>query len=1054
MSLPTYRLGGQPCTGAAETILQSIRSAEQLALDWDLGERIKPKHLAEWVEGSAISAGIAEQALESIAGEQQVLAFLKPKAINAHRTYAGAMPMNKWARTARQRYAKPCAGGWLAYGHAPIEGGELVPVTYKPDQPRRNDGGDPIKYERPSGSRPVPYLAPLDLASAEKIAARAGLALPVELRLQPWRPWSAWRWLLAQPAVELCVDEGEKKSAAACSAGWLTIGLAGIYGGCPRPRDASGQPWGSPALIAELTWLKTIRPKGSPLTIAFDASEKPRGVLDVRRARRRLGRLLAADGHAVAIREMVQPEGATTFVKGTDDLLAHGGAEALAALPVVPLDLWLRESSEAALRARLVHAFSLDGGRRQRTVARHFVAADIPPAERARLVALIGGMGSNKTGAVADRIRSRTAKAFSVTHRRSLADDQGRRFDLVVLREGEVRGAMYDGFTMADDLAPDHLERMAAEQTGFVTVVDSFHPGGSCELRPEDCAGALLFIDEGDAFLRHVLMAQTAIARHRSEALANLAACCRVAAQVVLAGAQLDELTLDAFESMCGDGTKAQVVRSTLRPAAGREALLLQYGEELLEEAHKLARDRRPFLFHTGSKAAKSKWSPRCLARKLRKWWPSVRILEMDSETIRDPDHPAAAAILNPQRLLDYDVVLATPVLETGFSIEDPAGHFAAVLGHTSGHTTPAAFVQSLGRLRSDAPRYLWCSASGARIGNGSTFSDEIERGKVEHAAALAEHLVDAGEQIGEPAAFLALWSRAAADQNWQAGHYRHAVDVLLGAEGYGVDRFHCSECAGEPEARRFYREELEEARDETVRTETEAVAATPLPERKELEDLEKRQRLTAEQRRQIERGRIERDLGLPNPSAEQVALVRDGGAEKALLHLLLIDEQARAQWQRQAEKELAPSQRQLAPDLTRALAPWGRAKALAGMAQVHELLGLAGTGQTVTMAAFESWHATVIEQRRRWRECFGFDPGDGEEGGTTTRTFVAAILRALGFDLQRIKRRSLQESSSGERKLYWHYEVVDALLPLGREQVQRHQARSLAATDPVSFSL
>jgi hypothetical protein len=1052
MSLPKYRLGGQPCAIAADASLPPTRSAEQLALAWDLGETIKPNHLAEWVEGSAISAGIAEQALESIAGEQQVLAFLKPKAINAHRTYGGAMPMNKWARTARQRFAKPCAGGWLAYGHAPIEGGELVPVTYKPDQPRRNEAGDPIKYERPGGSRPVPYFAPLDQASAERIAARSGLVLPVELLLA-WDPWSAWRWLLTQPAVELCLDEGEKKAAAACSAGWLTIGLAGIYGGCPRPRDANGQAWGSPALVAELAWLKAARPKGAPLTIAFDASEKPRGVLDVRSARRRLGRLLAADGHAVNIREMVQPEGARAFVKGTDDLLAHGGAEALAALPVVPFDLWLRESSEAALRARLVHAFKLDG-RRHRLIDRHFDAADIPPAARARLVALIGGMGSNKTGAVADRIRSRSGKTFSVTHRRSLADDQGRRFDLVVLREGEVRGAMFDGFTMADNLAPDHLERMAAEQDGFVTVVDSFHPGGSCELRPEDCAGALLFIDEGDAFLRHVLMAQTAIARHRSEGLANLAACCRAAAQVVLAGAQLDEITLDAFERMCGDGTKAHVVESTLRPAAGREAVLLRYGEELLEEAHKLAKDRRPFMFHTGSKAAKSKWSPRCLARKVRQWWPSARILEMDSETIRDPDHPAAAAILNPQRLLDFDVVLASPVLETGFSIEDPAGHFAAVLGHTSGHTTPAAFVQSLGRLRSDAPRYLWCSASGARIGSGSTFPDEIERAKIEHAAALAEHLVDAGEQIGDPAAFLALWSKAAADQNWQAGHYRHAVDVLLGAEGYGVDRFHCSECAGEPEARRFYREELEEARDETVRDETEAVAATPLPDRKDLEDLEKRQRLTAEQRRQIERGRIERDLGLPNPSAEQVALVRDGGAEKALLHLLTVDSQVRTQWKRQAEKDLAPSQRQLAPDLTRALAPWGRAKALAGMAQVHELLGLVGTGRTVTMAAFESWHAKAIEQRHRWRELYGFDPGDGEEGGTTTRTFVAAILRVLGFELQRIKRRSVQASISGERKLYWHYEVIDALLPLSREQVQQHQARSLAATDPVSFPL
>jgi hypothetical protein len=527
-----------------------------------------------------------------------------------------------------------------------------------------------------------------------------------------------------------------------------------------------------------------------------------------------------------------------------------------------------------------------------------------------------------------------------------------------------------------------------------------------------------------------------------------------VAAQVVLAGAQLDEITLDAFERMCGDSTKAQVVRSTLRPAAGREAVRMRYQEDLWQQARNLASDRRPFIFHTGSKAAKSQWSPRCLARKVRKWWPSARILEMDSETIRNPDHPAAAAILNPQLLLDYDVVLTSPVLETGFSIEDPAGHFAAVLGHTNGHTTPAAFVQSLGRLRSDAPRYLWCSASGARIGNCSTFSDEIERGKVEHAAALAEHLVDAGEQIGDPAAFLSLWSRVAADQNWQAGHYRHAVDVLLGAEGYGVQHRDEAGCKAARLLRQAIREELKEARDETVRDETEAVAATPLPERKELEDLEQRQRLTAEQRRQIERGRIERDLGLPNPSAEQVALVRDGGAEKALLHLLTVDEQARAQWKRQAEKDLAPSQRQLAPDLTRALAPWERATLLAGKADVHELLVLVGTGRTVTMAAFESWHAKAIEQRLRWRERFGFDPGDGREGGTTTRTFVAAILRSLGFDLQRTDRRSVQESSSGERKTYWHYEVIDALQPLGRQQVQGHQARSLAATDPVSFSL
>lgn len=1153
--------------------LSQLASIRQLPLQWDAEPRTKPQHLAEWTTGSAVSPAIAELALESIAGMHQVLGFLNPRKLGRNFGYE-----TKPVQAARQHYASPCRGGWLAAGHAPLEGGVLVPVTFKPDHARLGQDRKPIKYERPAGSSPLPYFAPLDAGAYEAIAARAGLTPPPFVS-----SWSAWCWLLAQPAIEICIDEGEKKAAAGCSHGWLTIGLAGIWNGCPKPKDASGQPFGAPTLVAELQWLREVRPAGAPLTIAFDASDKPRGRVAIRKARRTLARLLLEHGHQVHIREMVQPAGAVDFVKGTDDLLVHGGADALAALPVVPLKQWLDATSKQAISDHLLQPFKTEG-RKHRTIARHFKASDLPDAE---LVALVGGMGSNKTGAMAGRadrpqhqlrqvaaagcdgackgnpgpggwgavlrfnddsaieigghdsattnnrmellaavellevlrdlqlasglvidtdskyvcngfdqwlpnwkrsgwrtstgepvknadlwqrlddLRSvgvsfrwvkghnghainercdQIASAFaagqspalrtaphassasadrlvSITHRRSLADNQGQRFGLAVKREGQVLHALEQSQA---DLR--QVGDLLAEHEGFVTVADSSYIGGSGELTPDHCRGAVLFIDEADAFLRHCLTSQTAIAKHRCEVLANLAACVAAASQVVLAGAHIDETTLQAFETMRGNGAKAHIIESTLQPAAGRSVTLHRKVEDLLQQLRNLATSRRPFVFHTGSKQTSSKMAPANLARLVRRWWPDARVLELTAETIRDPGHPAAAAIEDPQRLLAFDVVVATPVLETGFSIEDPQQHFAAVLGHTSGHTLPQAFVQSLGRLRSPVQRHIWCSASGSRVGNGAPVVDELERCKLDHAEAVARlHLVDAGEACGDAGRYLRWWSELAADQNWLAAHYRHAVAVLLEREGYAVDR---RDLIGSDTGTELV-ELLTEDRDAVVAEDTAAVAAAPAPDADQLELLEQRQRLTAEQRRMVERGRIERDLGLPAPNAAQVAASRNGAYGKMLQHLLVVDANARKQWQQHAVANLTPSQRRFAPDTTKALAPGTRATALAQMPWLLKLLDLAGTGKTVIGFDYLQHHETAKAQSRQWREVFGFDPSSG-----TVRTFVAQMLALLGFKLQRTSRRE----HAGER-VWWHYEVVDDLAVLDRREVLQHLA-------------
>lgn len=986
--------------------LSNLAPIGQLPIRWEDEARTLAEHLAEWTAGSAISAAIAEQALESIAGMHQVLGFLQPAALGRNLGYA-TRPVQR----ARQRFAAPIRGGWLASGHAPLEGGQLVPVAFKPDHARLGDNGKLVKYERPAGSAPLPYFAPLDAAAYEAIAARAGLTAPAFVS-----SWSAWCWLLAQPAVELVVDEGEKKAAAGCSHGWLTIGLAGIWNGCPRPKDAAGVAFGAPVLVAELAWLRSIRPTGAPITIAFDASDKPRGRIDIRNARRRLGRLLADDGHQVRIREMVQPAGAASFIKGTDDLLVTGGADALAALPVVSFDQWLKASNQQAIADHLLHPFKTKH-RQHRTVERHFRAGDVPTG--AELVALVGGLGSNKTGAVAELTSTR--RLVSITHRRSLADNQGMRFGLAVKREGQVLHALEQSQA---DLR--QVGNLLADHEGFVTVADSSYIGGSGELTPDHCRGAVLFIDEADAFLRHCLTSQTAIAKHRCEVLTNLAACVAAADQVLLAGAHIDELTLQAFEAM--RGCRCTVIESTLCTAAGRDVVMHRTVEQLLQQLRNLASHRQPFIFHTGSAEDESAMGPATIARHVRRWWPDARILEISGATAKDQNHPAAAAIADPSLLLRFDVVVATPVLETGFSIEDPAGHFRAVLGHTSGHVMPQAFVQSLGRLRTGAPRYVWCNHTGSRIGNGAPVADEIERTKLDHAGRLAlVHMHEAGDLTGDASRFVRWWSELAAEQNWLAGSYRHAVATLLEREGYAVDRRDLVAHDGGTELVDL----LKEDRDETVAIATAAVAATPAPDAGQLEKLEQRQRLTAEQRRMRERGRIERDLGIANPTAKQVAASRNGAYGKILQHLLVVDADVRQRYQQHLAGNLTASQRAFAPDFTDAHKPSTRGALLAEMPWVRKLLELVGTGQTVIGFDFERHHEAAKADRLRWRELFGFDPGSG-----TVRTFMASTLALLGFKLQRTSRRQ----HAGDR-VWWSYEVVDDLAVLNRREVLQHLA-------------
>ncbi len=173
---------------------------------------------------------------------------------------------------------------WLPADAKPDEPPRLF-VRLKPDTPRKRDG-KPIKYESP-------------LKSGNRIYIPPGVG-----------------GVLADPAKELMIVEGEKKALAGTQDGFPTIGLSGVWNwGVKRPKDpATGRGTGPRKLIDDL---QQIRWRGRTVTIVFDSdlSDKP----EIAWARWHLAEVLVEQGAEVRVIDL--PAGSDGTKCGLDDFL-------------------------------------------------------------------------------------------------------------------------------------------------------------------------------------------------------------------------------------------------------------------------------------------------------------------------------------------------------------------------------------------------------------------------------------------------------------------------------------------------------------------------------------------------------------------------------------------------------------------------------------------------------------------------------------------------------------------------------------------------------------
>jgi hypothetical protein len=162
-------------------------------------------------------------------------------------------------------------------------GKEPAHFQFRPDEPRLNDSGRPIKYETPYGCRPC-------------------LDIPPRMR-----------HLLADPAIPLLITEGAKKADSAASHDVLCLNVTGVYGWLQAGED------GQESL--PLSDWDHIKLRGRRVEIAYDSdiTVKP----EVKRASTRLAEMLRSRGAKVVV--LYLPNGPAGEKTGLDDYFVRGG---------------------------------------------------------------------------------------------------------------------------------------------------------------------------------------------------------------------------------------------------------------------------------------------------------------------------------------------------------------------------------------------------------------------------------------------------------------------------------------------------------------------------------------------------------------------------------------------------------------------------------------------------------------------------------------------------------------------------------------------------------
>ena len=822
---------------------------------------INESHWNEWVHDSAVDPVLTSLSVVSLEG----------LAVYDRLFVSDELPRRNGGRVSDTVYKKYFSlenGGWWCSGVDVVDNFEPeLWGQFKPDTPRTSflprGFGRPtkikkVKYDPPPQLPTSIYALPVPLHLWQAIANRYDVPLPENIVVSPeGRALGFWAWVIANPEIPLIITEGAKKAGAIITAGYVAIALPGIYNGYRQPKNDWGHKIGLAYLIPQL---QAFAQPDRKIIFCFDNDTKSKTVLNVRKAIALTGKLFERQGCSVSVISWNCPS------KGVDDLIVNKGVDYLHALiqnrislskfqltslldlskyaPLCVNERYLSKSAEC------VRPQALEATSRER--------ANLTPPPDAQIIGIKSPKGTGKTEWLSKIVAKATRsgqRVIIICHREQLAIAIANRFG--VDYRTEVRTSITKGLF------------------GYALCIDSLHPHANPSFNPDEWQSALVIVDEAEQVFWHLLNSYTC-QNNRIAIIDSLKQLLLTAVgtggRVYLADADLSPIAIDYVQSLIGFPVKTWVVENRHNPNRGKRKLITYSGNdprELVAALVKAIASGNRVLVHTTGQKAKSKWGSINLESYLSKLFPDLKILRIDSESVAEPGHPAYGCMGNLNAILPlYDVAIASPVIETGVSI-DIKGHFDSVWGIAQGIQTVDAVCQALERLRDDAPRHLWVkkTAKGNRIGNGSTTikgllasEHKLARANISllQQADIDEFDEDELEINSSPESFN-TWAKRASVVNAGKNNYREEVLNKLISCGYLAVAVSDS---GELESS-LVNEALKETRSKNYREYCQAVPQVETPTESELESLKNKRAKTKTERLVERKGNLVKRYGV-----------------------------------------------------------------------------------------------------------------------------------------------------------------------------------------------
>ena len=801
---------------------------------------------------------------------------LKGSTVAEYLLYADTIPRRNDGRIGAgflQRYAHTDAGGWWCSGVDVLTGEEDIWGCFKPLQPRCNYERDRvIKYEHPPHAPTGIFALKVPLSVWQKIAQRVGIEiLPGDL--DPQRAdLGFWQWLSGHPEIPLCITEGAKKAGALLSAGYAAIALPGINSGYRTPKDSHGKRSGKSYLLPQLQKLATAQRE---IYLVFDSDSKPNTVKAVNTAIKKTGYLLQQAGCQVKVVTWNPQLG-----KGVDDLIANHGQQSFAQAyeTALGLDTWKAKSGNNLTYAPQV-----------KVDCRYLPTLDI--SAKNRLIGIKSAKGTGKTKFLAQIVKQALAKAQKVLvigHRVQLVQELCQRFGLKYITE--VRN------------------QPGANLLGYGLCIDSLHPNSQAKFDAQDWSNSVVIIDEVEQVLWHGLNSSTCKER-RVEILKSLKTLMQnvlaQAGQVYLADADLSDITIDYLIALAGINLEPYIIQNDWQPDSSLAWQVYNYEgktpKKLVRDLEKhIQQGGKPFICLSAQKLT-SKWGTQTLEAYLQQKFPHSKILRIDAESLNDPHHPAYRCIGKLDEVIgNYDLVLASPAIETGVSIE-LKDHFTSVWAIAQGIQAENSVRQTLARLRQNVPRYLWCATySFNQIGNGSTSIPALLSSN-QRFTQLNIRLLQQSDfsylddlDTGFQAESLLCWAKMAVRFNAGAMDYRHSILGGLQAEGHQIIDAATVEPAqpttSKTEAQTATNSlvaAITEISEQNYQSECKAIASAAHLTEQDYQTLKKRLIKSNSDRRQLKKYQLQQRYHLPI-TPELVSLDDNGWYQKIRLYYFL----------------------------------------------------------------------------------------------------------------------------------------------------------------------